>query len=447
MIDMSSLGQEIINIARKHNCLTQVTLVEEEEKEIHVRKGEIERLLTSISMSTGIRLFSGKRSIILSFAGPGFDNIEEKITKALQDLTYLEEDPARRLLTAEECGDQTQQLELEDRRFDQVDIKEAVETLKKIETAGLSLSPRLSPSEMAEYSASRTRVHLFSSLGLQKSYRRTSYSFAYTAVAEDKGVKETDSYYEHKRFFSDFPELPIIGQKAAERALKKLGGKKIKSGKMPVLFSPRTASSILDLLGSALDGEQVLLGNSFLVGKLGQKLFQDNITILDHPHIPRLIGSYPFDGEGMNSRQKAVIEKGRLVTYLHNSYSASRLNLPLTGNASISTSYPPGIKNGNFYLQPGQGRLDDLVGEMKRGLLVDDLFLSGLNETTGDFSFGCSGFWVEKGRQTQPVKEITIAGNLLQLIGNISAIADDNEWKSSVCSPSILVSHLAVAGI
>ena len=447
MIDMSSLGQEIIDIARKHNCLTQVTIVEQEEKEIHVRQGEIERLLTSISLSTGIRLFSGKRSIILSFSGPGFDNIEEKITKALQDLSFLEEDPGRRLLTGEEFGAQTQPIELEDQRFDQVEIDRAVEILRNIETAGLSLSPRLTPAEMAEFSASRTLVHLFSSLGLHKSYRRTSYSFAYTAVAEDKGGKETDSYYEHKRFFSDFPELTVIGQKAAERALKKLGGQKIKSGQMPVLFSPRTASSILDLLCSALDGEEVLLGNSFLVGQLGQKLFQDNITILDHPLIPRLTGSYPFDGEGMNSRQKTVIEKGRLITYLHNSYSSQRLNLPLTGNASISISSTPGIKNGNFYLQPGQGSLDDLVGEIKYGLLVDDLFLSGINETSGDFSFGCSGFLVEKGHPTQPVKEITIAGNLLQLFGSISAIADDNEWKSSVCSPSIIVSHLAVAGI
>ena len=167
---------------------------------------------------------------------------------------------------------------------------------------------------------------------------------------------------------------------------------------------------------------------------------------MDDPCLPRYLGSYPFDGEGMNGITKAANEKGKLMTYLHNSYSAGKLNMPLTGNASREISAAPGITSGNFYLQPGRGKMEDLLPELKNGLLVDDLFTSGMNDVTGDFSFGCSGFLVEKGKITAPVKEITIAGNILELFKNILEIADDNEYKSAVSSPSFLVSSLAVSG-
>jgi PmbA protein len=149
----------------------------------------------------------------------------------------------------------------------------------------------------------------------------------------------------------------------------------------------------------------------------------------------------------MNGKRKAVMEKGKLLTYLHNSYSAAKLNMALTGNASRTISHTPGITSGNFYLEPGQGKMEDLLHEMKSGLLVEDLFLSGMNDVTGDFSFGCSGFLVENGIATSPVKEITIAGNIPDLFNNVLEIADDNPYRTSISSPSILVSKLAVAGV
>ncbi|MCK4766669.1 MAG: TldD/PmbA family protein [Candidatus Aminicenantes bacterium] len=447
-LNITEIGESIVKTAGKYNCESQVTIFEEKSKEIKVRKGEIEQLLTYTALSTGVRLFSGRKSTIISFSGQNFENMDAKIAKALEDMTYLEDDEAKRLLNIDEIGGEPDQMELDDGAFDSIDSGEAAETLKKIEKRGLAFSPKIIPSEMAEFSATGSKVSLFSSPGLQKTYSKSYYSFYYSAVAEDKeaGIKEVDAYSEGKRFFSDLPELERIGDVAAERALKKLGGRKIESGEKKVIFSFRTAPSIIDLLGDALVGEEVLLRNSFLVDKLGEKLFPDNITIEDNPLLGRYPGSYPCDGEGMNGRNKLVIEKGKLLTYLHNSYSASKLKLELTGNASLPLSGAPGIKCGNFFLKSGQGGLDDLLKEMGDGLLVEELFLSGMNPVTGDFSFGCSGFKVEKGVAAFPVKEITIAGNLLELFKNISVIADDNRWKSSVTSPSFLVSKLAVAG-
>ncbi len=446
---MKNIGENIIKIARQYDCAAQVTILEEDSKEVSVRQGEIERLLTSRAISTGVRLFHGKKSAIVSFSGFDFDDMEAKIKKATADLAYLEDDEAKRLLAEDEYGTTAAELELNDDAFEKIDTAAAAAILGKIETNGLAFSDKIIPSEMAEFSASRSRITIFSSRGLYKTYAKSFYSFGYTAVAQDreKGIKEVDSYHENKRFFADLPNLERVGELAADRALRKLGGRKIASARMKAIFSYRTAPDVLDLLCDALGGEDILLRNSFLVGKLGEKLFSDRVTIEDNPLLDRYPGSYPFDGEGVNGRSKLVFDKGRLATYLHNSYSAGKLGMALTGNASLSLSAAPGIKNANFFLRPGKGTLADLAAEMKRGLLIDELFSSGMNPVTGDFSFGCSGFMVEGGAVTYPVKEITIAGNLLELFKNIQAIADDNPWKYPVSAPSFMVGELVIAGV
>ncbi len=449
-VNAPGIADTILNIAKKHHCGAQVTMSERDSKDIAVRQGKIERLLTSMAISTGIRLFKDNKSAIISFSGADFENMEPRIKMAAASLNYLGEEEAKRLLKDTEFGPGIKELALDDNHFDDLKIPSIVDTLKNIETSGLAIGNRLIPSEMAEFSASRSRVHLFSTEGLVKSYSRSYYSFAYNAVAEseDKHQKEVDSWYENKRFFKELPAELVgnIGKKAAEMALKRLGGKKIKSGERLVVFSSRTAATLVKLLYSAMDGENIVLRNSFLVDKLGEKLFSDKITIMDDPFIPGYLGSYPFDGEGMNGMAKAAIEKGKLMTYLHNSYSAGKLNMALTGNASREISTAPGITSGNFYLQPGRGSMEDLLLEMKKGLLVEDLFTTGMNDITGNFSFGCSGFLVEKGKIGAPVKEITIAGNILELFKNVLEIADDNEHKTAISSPSFLVSQLAVAG-
>jgi len=449
-VKLAEVAENIINISKKQGCTAQVTMVETDSRDINVRQGEIEHLVTSLAISTGIRLFKGKKSTIISFSGEDFADMESKIKTTLENIKYLNEDPYKRLLTPGEFGGQANSLDLTDNRYDALDTRRVVEALKRIESDALAFSNKITPAEMAEFSGSRTNVHLFTSEGLNKSFSKTFYTFSYTAVAQEDGLKERDYWSEKKRHFKDLPKLEEIGQigeTAAEMAIKRLGGEKIKFAERKMVFSYRTAASLLDLLCDALDGEEIVKKNSFLVDKLGETLFPGSITIIDDPLMSKYPGSYPFDGEGMNGITKTVVEKGKLLTYLHNSYSAGKLNMDLTANASRSISGVPHITTGNLYLQAGQGSLEDLLYEMKEGVLVDELFLSGMNEVTGDFSFGCSGFLVDKGKIVFPVKEITIAGNLLDLYKNVTAIADDNQWKSSITSPSILVSKLAIGGL
>ncbi len=452
--NIEDIGENIIAIAKKKGCTAQVTIVDKKTKEIKVRRGVVEQLLSSTAFSTGVRLFSGKKSAIISFSGQDFGDMEGKIESALKDVVYLEDDDAKRLLEPGEFAGKPAGLELDDGAYDDVvnsaGTGKAINTLEDIEKKGLAYSDKISPGEMAEFSASFRRVGIFTSPGVHKVYSRSYYSYYYAAVAEDKakGIKEVDAYSESKRFLQDLEKLDLekIGEIAAQRALRKVGGRKIPSGEKPVIFSYRISPSLVDLLGDALDGEEVLLRSSFLVDRLGEKLFPDHITIEDNPLIDRYPGSHPFDGEGKNGSVKRVIDKGTVTSFLHNSYSATKLGMELTGNASLSLSSSPGITCGNFFLHPGQGSLDDLVSEMKNGLLVDELFLSGMNSVTGDFSFGCSGFMVENGKVAYPVKEITIAGNLVELFQNINRIADDNPMKYAVSSPSFLVSKLSISG-
>lgn len=450
MTNLPDVALHILNIARKLGCNAQVTMMESHSMDINLRKGEIEKLLTSVAVSTGVWLFKDKKSSIISFSGEDFDHMEDKLALGLEDLQYLNEDPYKRLLSPTEFAGAPPDLDLADQAFHELDIPTLTQTLALIEKKALDFSNKIIPSEMADFSGSYSTIHIYTTAGLQKSFKRSLYDFSYAAVAQEKKLKEQDYWFERKRHFNQLPpqnEIGKIGEIAAQRALRRLGGKKITSGEYKVIFSQRTAASILDLLGDALDGEEVMLKNSFLVDRLGEKLFPGLITIIDDPAIPRYPGSYPFDGEGINAKTKTIIENGHLATYLHNSYSAGKLNMPLTGNASRPITSVPHVTIGNFYLQGGQGTLDDLVHEMKDGLWVDDLYVSGHNSVTGDFSFGCTGFLVQKGKIAYPVKEITIAGNILELFQNIVAVADDNLWQSSLTSPSFMVSKLAVAGI
>ncbi|MCP5053765.1 MAG: TldD/PmbA family protein [bacterium] len=446
----ASVAEEILTLARKYHCAAQVTMIENESQEISLRKGQIENLLTSTAISTGVRLFKGKKNTIIAFSGENFDNMETKIKTALENLHYLNEDPHKRLLKPEEFSGQMKTLDLADQHYDELDIPRAVNALKEIENHALAYSPKITPAEMAEFSGSRSHIHIFTSEGLDKSFGKTYYAFSYSAVAEENDWKERDYWSESKRHFEELPpieEIGLIGEKASERALKRLGGKKISSREGKVIFSRRTAGSLLGLLGDAIDGEEIVAKNSFLLDRLGEKLFSDKVTLIDDPLRQRFPGSYPFDGEGVNGRKKALIEKGQLLSYIHNSYSAGKLGMKITSNASRSISSAPHIMVGNFYLESGPGSPEELTHEMKEGLIVEELYVSGMNEVTGDFSFGCSGFLVENGKVTAPVREITIAGNLLELYQNVIGIADDNLWKSSITSPAILVSKLSIGGI
>jgi PmbA protein len=237
-----------------------------------------------------------------------------------------------------------------------------------------------------------------------------------------------------------------IGQKAAERALRKLGARKISTCRVPVIFDPETARSLLAHLIEAVRGDAIYRSASFLAGKLGQKVANSNVTVLDDGLRLGGFGSRPFDDEGIPSGITPVIEEGVLQNYLLNSYTARKLNLSTTGNASRGVAGPPVVGPKNFYLVAGPHASAEILQSVKSGFYVTDLIGFGVNIVNGDYSRGASGLWIENGELTYPVEEVTIAGNLAEMLNHIQMVGADLEFRSALAAPTLLVEGLTVAG-
>jgi PmbA protein len=262
----------------------------------------------------------------------------------------------------------------------------------------------------------------------------------------DDGAMQRDMWFSAARMLKKLDSPEHVGKVAAERALRRLGARRVKTANVPVVFDPMVSTSILGHIFEGINGDSVYRGASFLAGKLGQKIAGDNVNIIDDGTISGGFGTSPFDGEGIPTRRTVVIENGVLKSYLLNTYTAKKLGLQTTGNASRGLASTPGIGPGNYFLQAGTKSPKELIGEIKEGLYVTEFLGSGANLVTGDYSRGASGLWISGGELTYPVEEITVAGNLKEMFFNINEIASDLEFRGSVAAPTIRVDGLTVGG-
>ncbi len=237
-----------------------------------------------------------------------------------------------------------------------------------------------------------------------------------------------------------------IGQTAAKRTLRRIGARKVKTAKVPIVFEHTVAGALVGHIFEAVNGDSIYRGASFLAGKLNEKIAGDNINVVDDGTMRGGFGTSPFDSEGVPSRKTVVVENGVLKSYLLNTYTAKKLGLQTTGNASRGLAGTPGIGPGNFFLQPGAKSLKEIIGDIKEGLFVTEFLGFGVNLVTGDFSRGASGLWIQDGELTFPVEEITVAGNLKDMFFNISEIGNDLEFRSSIASPTLRIDGMTVAG-
>ncbi|MFZ3212187.1 MAG: metallopeptidase TldD-related protein, partial [Terriglobales bacterium] len=242
----------------------------------------------------------------------------------------------------------------------------------------------------------------------------------------------------------DSPEH--VGRIAAERALRRLGARKVKTARVPVIFDPMVARSLLDTISQAVNGDAIYRGASFLAGKLGEKIAGEDVTVIDDGIMPGGFGTSPFDDEGVPTQRTVVIERGVLKSYLLNTYTARKLSLKTTGNAARGLAGTPGISSGNFFLQPGTRSPHKILADVRQGLYVTEFLGFGVNLVTGDYSRGASGLWIENGEPAYPVEEITVAGSLRDMLNNISEIGTDLEFRGSTAAPTLRVDGMTVAG-
>jgi PmbA protein len=257
---------------------------------------------------------------------------------------------------------------------------------------------------------------------------------------------ERDYWFTTARGFAGLEKPEDVGRIAAQRAVRRLGARKVETQKVPVVFEPRTARTLLDNIFDAVHGGAVYRNESFLAGKLGERVASEKLTVIDDGTIPGLFGTSPYDDEGVPTRRTVVIENGVLKSYLLNTYTARKLGLRSTGNASRGLAGNAGVGNGNLYIERGGATPEQLIAGIRDGFYVTELIGFGVNIVTGDYSRGAVGLWIRNGELAFPVSEVTIAGTLQQMLMNLKAVGSDLEFRGSMAAPTLVVSEMTVGG-
>lgn len=445
--DLEQIAADAVKRARNKGANdAECTVAEGTEFSVTVRMGDVEQIKDAGSRAIGIRVVFGNRTGSAYTSDLTTVGIDRMVSQAVELAAITTEDPNAGLPEPGELGKLEADLGLYHEDTLQLASPDKINRARLAEKAALEADSRINNSEGASFdSGVGTRVFA-NSRGFTGSYRYTSCSLVAVPVAKQNGSMERDYWASAARSAARLEEPDYVGRKAAERVLRRLNPRKVPTQKCPVILEPRMARTLVANLFDAVSGTAIYRKSSFLADKLGETIATSKLTLIDDGTIPGLFGSTPFDDEGVASRRTVVIDQGKLTSYLLNSYAARKLGLKTTGSASRGVSGNAGIGHGNLYFEPGDQSEAELIGGVKNGFYVTELIGSGVNTVTGDYSRGASGLWIENGELAYPVSEVTIAGNLKEMLQNIDAIASDLEFRSSVASPAIRIGEMTISG-
>jgi PmbA protein len=405
------------------------------------RLGTTEQLERADSSDLGLRVFVGRRSAMVSSTAmdpAGFALLAER---AVAMARVVPEDPYAAL-----CEDAMAQsadgLELDDGA--EPAAAALIARASAAEEAALAVAG-VTNSEGAEAGYGRTEIALATSAGFAGRYVRSSHSLSATALAGQGTGMQRDYEYSATVHLADLEDAAAIGRAAGERAIARLNPTRPKTTKLPVVFAPRVAASLLGHLSSAINGAGVARGTSFLKDRMGQRIFAAGINVIDDPRRVRGLRSRPFDGEGVPTARLAVIEDGRLASWLLDSRSARQLGLRSTGHAGRGTSAPPSPGSTNLYMEAGRLSPAELMADIALGFYVTELIGMGVNGVTGDYSRGAAGFMIRDGALAEPVAEVTIAGTLPEIFAQLTP-ANDLRFRRATDAPTLRVEAMTLAG-
>ncbi len=447
---MLNLASDLVTRAKKRGAdVAECVVQDSAHLSAKVRLGEPELVEEASSRSAGMRLMLGQQVAVTYTSDLSPAGLELLITDALELAQLSQPDPfagppdPALLSTREQHAD----LDLFDHSVDAVDAAEAVRRATVAERAALDHDPRVKNTEGATFTRVSGGSVLVTSGGFRGASQGTYASVVVNPVVDDEGGKKRSGYYwSARRHLSMLEDDRAVGIEAAKRTLQKLGARRVESQEVPVVFDPDSARAIVGLLASCVNGGSIWRRSSYLLDRVGTRVASDLLTLVDDPLIVRGPGSRPYDGEGLLSRRNVVVENGILQSYQLDSYSARKLNLASTSNASRGSSGGVGIGSSNLHMKTGTTSAKDLLRDTKKGLYVTNMMGFGFNAVTGDFSRGASGFWIENGELAFPVSEVTISLNLDQLLQRIDAVGDDLDPKTSIAAPTFRVSAMTLAG-
>ncbi len=450
--DLQQLAQDVLNRALKAGATdAEAVVYEGDEFGAKVRLGQVETLKESGSRAVGLRVFIGQRTASTSSSDFSSESIERLVDGAITLAKITSEDPFAGLPEAEEFGKLEGDLKLYFDDVNELPPSERIEIARRAEAAAMAYDTRIQNSGGADFDTATSHKILMNSRGFTGEYRRSYCDFSVSPIAVDeKGGMQRNYWYSISRTAKKLESPEAIGQEAARRTLSRLGARQVKTQKAPVVFSPEISRSIIGNIFDAANGDAIYRHATFFADMLGQQVAGANITVVDDgTMIIDGIGGFgtsPFDGEGLPSRRTVLVENGILKNYVMNTYTARKLGMKSTGNASRGLAGNPGIGAGNFYLEPGTQTPEQIIGDVKSGLYVTETMGFGVNLVTGDYSQGASGVWIENGELAYPVEEITIAGNLKDMYRNIAAIGNDLVFRGSSAAPTICVEGMTIAG-
>jgi len=443
----TQLAADVLCQAKRSGATeADIIIAEGETFSVQVRLGAVDRLTKAREKQLGLRVFVGKRSASTSTSDFSKESLDELVTQTCTLAKAVAEDPQSGLPSAEQMTIERPDLNLHDPTKLETDYQ--IDLARRAESAAMSADSRVTNSEGAEFDSSSGRVVLANTHGFIGEFRSSSFSLSVSPVATDQqtGTMQRDSWYGIQRKFSKLESPETIGAEAARRTVRRLGARKVATQRVPIVFDQDTAASLMGTLSSAVSGYALYKGASFLIDHLGKSIAPEYVTVYDDGRMVGGLGSRPFDGEGLPTRKTTVVERGVLTSYLLDTYSAKKLGLCSTGNASRSVGENPSVGPTNLYLVPGTKTAQEIIASVRQGLYVTELIGFGINMVTGDYSRGVCGFWIENGELAYPVEEITIASTFQQMLAGIEMVGNDLVFRGRIASPTVKIVEMMVAG-
>jgi PmbA protein len=444
---LPELAQTVVRNALASGATdAECTIAEGDEFSANVRMRELENIKEAGSRGAGLRILIGPKTGASYTSDLSREGIALLVKSAIELADVTTADPHAGLPEPEELGSIPGDLRLYSPDVEKLETAVRIDAAMRAETAALAADPRISNSEGASFDSNVGRHIFANSRGFAGEYRSSYCSLAASPVARDGESMERDYWFTLARAFDGLETPEDVGRMAARRALRRLNPVKVQTQRVPVVFEPRTARTLLDSLCEAVHGMAIYRHESFLAGKLGEKVASENVTVVDDSTIPGLFGTSPFDDEGVPSRRTVVIERGVLRSYLLNTYAARKLGMKTTGNAARGLTGNAGIGHGNFFLEPGVQTAEGILAGVADGFYVTELLGFGVNIVTGDYSRGAAGMWIRQGELAYAVSEVTIAGNLQEMLLGMEAVGSDLEFRGSVAAPTVKIGEMTVGG-
>lgn len=446
-LDIARRAVQLARRAGAEQC--DAIVVAGSESTVTVRLGEIEKLIEAGSIGLGLRVIQGGRTAICATSDLAPDALERFAAETVELAAISAPDdyaglPEPGLFgTARDAA----ALGLYDERIEALSPDEKIRLARECEAAALAADRRITNTDGATLSTRVGEVALVNSLGFEGSYPATSISLVAEAIADDADGKKRPGYwFSAERSLSRLGDPAEVGRIAARRAVDQLGARKPATARVPVVFEPMMAVSLLGHLAACATGDALYRGATFLAGREGQPLASPLVTIVDDPLLPGRFGTRPFDGEGVAARRNVLVQSGRFEGFLFDCYTARRLGRATTGSAARGLESAPAPSSSNLVLEPGSLEPADILRGIPQGLYVTALMGAGFNPATGDYSRGAAGFWIEDGQLAYPVSEVNVSGNLAQMLADIDAVGSDLAWFGAAAAPTLRIREMTVSG-